>query len=443
MNIIKINKETINSVDISGLVKPVVQSSVEPIVSEVIQSVKNNGLSALIKYSKKFDQYDLIEDELFLNPKNFFSLDTLDSKFISAIDRAILNVKKFHSKQKPFGYEYQDEHFSFYGESWVPLDRVGCYIPGGSAPLVSTLLMTVIPASIAGVKEIIVVTPPCRDYKLNPYIAYVCDQLNVDSVLCLGGAQAIAALAYGFQEFKPVDKVVGPGNAFVTEAKKQIFGQTDIDMLAGPSEVCVLADETANPSFIAADILSQLEHDPNSKASLIFVGDGTLPLLVNQQIFKQKEKLERLNIVEKSIENLSFFQVDNIKCGYDLINKLAPEHLEIMVDSPDLEVIRFLKAGAIFIGDYTPVAVGDFYGGTNHVLPTDLRARFSSPLSVYDFYRRVNFMSYTPEKMKAVANDIEVLANAEQLDAHENSVAVRRLQLINQKFNKGSKTDET
>ena len=299
---------------------------------------------------------------------------------------------------------------------------MGCYVPGGTAPLISTVLMTVIPAKIAGVKSIVVATPPAKDGTIHPYILYACKLLGVETVLKLGGIQGISAMALG-AGLAPVQKIVGPGNRYVTEAKRQLYGIVDIDMLAGPSEVCILADDSANPDYIASDLLSQIEHDGYAKGILISLNEELIGKVIDS-IKTLMEKLGRKKILSQSLKNLLFIYEPDKSEVLKLSDRFAPEHLEVMVSSKEFEKHPY-KAGAVFFGNYTPVAVGDFFGGTNHVLPTSRRASFSSPLSVYDFFRRSHFIRYDKQAIRKNGKYIETLADCEELPAHKNSVTVR------------------
>jgi histidinol dehydrogenase len=396
-------------------------------VRTILTQVSQRGLPACLEYTEKFDHVCLVKKSVLLSPP-YFSGQWQDRDFEKAIREAIRNIRAYHQKQKPRGFSITTKG-AWSEERWIPLDRVGCYVPGGSAPLISTVLMTVIPAKLAGVKSVVVCTPPGKDGKVNPYILKVCDLLRVDHLLNLGGAQGIGALAFGFQGFPRVDKIVGPGNRFVTEAKRQVFGVVDIDMLAGPSEICILADETANVSYIAADILSQIEHDPEAIGVVISPSQKILDA-IPMELEKQKQDLSRKSIIESALKNVKMISVDSLTEGIRCVDALAPEHLELMVKNPKKVAKHPFKAGAVFLGNFTPVAVGDFFGGTNHVLPTSGRAVFSSPLSVYDFYRRSSYLEYSRKKMNQVGALIKILANREQLPAHEESVAFRMRHLI-------------
>lgn len=399
-------------------------------VTEVLQAVRTKGLTACLDYTLEWDKVKLAPSGVHIQLEGKFANAALDSQFWKAAENAVMNIREFCKHQIYQGFEIKKDGRTL-GEKVVPLDRVGCYVPGGSAPLISTVMMTVIPAKMAGVREVVVCTPPEKHTgKINPYILALCQYLEVNEVLLLGGAQSIAALSFGlkpagdFAGFRPVQKIVGPGNMFVTEAKRQVFGTVDIDMLAGPSEIAVLSDGFAVPDFIAADLLSQLEHDPNALGVYVTVSEEELNKVV-KAFHQQLETSERQGILSKSCPNVVFILTSDVISAAAMINEIAPEHLEIMVkDRQVLKDIHF-KAGAVFWGDHTPVAVGDFYGGTNHVLPTAGRASFSSPLSVYDFMRRTQYVEFTGKGIREHAPYIQILAEKEMLPAHENSVKLR------------------
>ena len=424
MKIIDLSKSNID--EISQTISNITLSEpadVSTIVSDIINKVKTGGLKTCLNLTREFDKVELNNSTYFLDLKNFESFELPDQEFKQAFLKAKNNITSFHQEQKSNSFAKTSSLFSFQ-EQWIALDSVGCYVPGGSAPLISTILMTVIPAKLAGVKSITVSTPPSKDGEINPYILYVCKELGVDKILKLGGAQAIAAMALGLPDIKKVDKIVGPGNKFVTEAKKQLFGTVDIDMLAGPSEICIIADEKAPADFIASDILSQLEHDKEAIATVI-TNSKHLIHKVQDQLKKQTNSLSRKNILDLSCNNITGILISDIEHSKKIADLIAPEHLEIMVD----DAVSFsnypFKAGVVFIGEYTPVAVGDFYGGTNHVLPTGKRSAFSSSLSVYDFFRRVNYLHYSKEKLLKEGKYIEKLAEIEGLDAHLKSISIR------------------
>ncbi|MBN2143283.1 MAG: histidinol dehydrogenase [Candidatus Aureabacteria bacterium] len=399
----------------------------EEAVRRIIQQVREQGVKACIELTKRFDQIRLREKDMVISVSSRSKIVLKDPEFEEAVLHSMKNIALFHEKQKMKGFVFEPESGVRMEERWIPLDSVGCYVPGGSAPLVSTVLMTVIPAKLAGVKRIVLCTPPDKKGGVNPYICYVAQKLGVNQILLLGGAQAIAALAFGIKGLEPVQKIVGPGNRYVTEAKRQLFGTADIDMLAGPSEICILADGSARPEFIAADVLSQLEHDPHARAHVISTSAKILEE-TNRQVHLQKKSLSRKSIVEKALENknLHFLLGKTLEACLNRVDSIAPEHLEVMMNPLPDKIRKYpFKAGAVFFGSHTPVVVGDVFGGTNHVLPTGGRAAFSSPLSVYDFYRRSSSLSYSKDYFFRVGRQIEKLSSVEELPAHCQSVAIR------------------
>ncbi|MCK5707144.1 MAG: histidinol dehydrogenase [Candidatus Aureabacteria bacterium] len=402
-------------------------TSTEDTVRNIIKTVVEKGDKALVEYTKRFDGVSISSENIKVKESEFKNLENIiEQDFKEAFAKAKENIRDYHSKQKvrnDWILDAKNELF-WYGESFTPISSIGAYVPGGSAPLISTLLMICIPAKIAGVEKIRVATPPSSDGKLNPYILYACKVLEVDEIYKIGGAQAIAALAFGTESVRKVDKICGPGNKYVTEAKRQVFGYTGIDMLAGPSEVCILADRSANPEFIAADILSQAEHDPESRAVLLTDSKK----ISNKVCECLEEKLmsdKRRSILEKSLEKSFIILTDNIDQAYELVQEIAPEHLEVMVSKLEKVKKRTFNAGAVFFGDYTPVVTGDVFAGPNHVLPTEQRARFQSPLGVYDFIRRNSKLYYSKEKLFENKDIIMKLAEIEQLPWHKHSVEVR------------------
>ena len=396
----------------------------ESSVKTILEDIRDNGVKACIACTQKFDNITINENDICIDPKKT-DLSAIPADFDKALRKAIANITRFHKHQKPRNFRIKISKESFAGEKWYPLDRVGCYVPGGTAPLISTVLMTVIPAKIAGVKSIVVATPPAKNGAIHPFILYACKLLGVETVLKLGGIQGVAAMALG-TGLPPVQKIVGPGNRFVTEAKRQLYGIVDIDMLAGPSEVCILADASANPDYIASDLLSQIEHDNYAKGILISLNEEMIGKVIDS-IHTLIEKLGRREILKQSLKNLLFIYESDKAKVLKLSDSFAPEHLEVMISSKEFEKHPY-KAGAVFFGNYTPVAVGDFFGGTNHVLPTSRRASFSSPLSVYDFFRRSHFIKYDQPTIKKNGKYIETLAGYEELPAHKNSVTVRTTQ---------------
>ena len=405
-------------------------SRVEPtfdvagIVSEIIANVIENGDKALFEYTKKFDKAELtslLVSEEEINQ----ALENTDPEFIRILEEAKANIEDFHKNQLRKGFEIKKENGVIMGQKITPVDRAGLYVPGGTAAYPSTVLMDSIPAKIAGCKEVIMVTPPSADGKINPAILAAASVAGVDKIFKVGGAQAIAALAYSTESIPKVDKIVGPGNAFVAEAKKQVFGTVSIDMIAGPSEILIVADSKSNPEYVAADLLSQAEHD--KLASAVLVTDSlSLAQKVSEELEKQIPMLEREEIARASIDNNGKIIVaDDIKTVIEIANEIAPEHLELCVDNPFdyLESIR--HAGSVFMGRYCPEALGDYLAGPNHTLPTSGTAKFSSPLSVDDFIKKTQYTYFTKEALDAVAEDVEYFAKKEGLTAHAKSAVIR------------------
>lgn len=391
---------------------------VTDVVKEIIKGVKSGGDQALLEYEVKFGGNSKIIELSKADLKEAY--EKVDSDFRKAIIAASSNIKKYHNKQKPSGYEIKDDNDCVIGQVSRGLSRVGLYVPGGTAAYPSTVLMNAIPANIAEVGEIIMVTPNGNDNVLAA--AFVA---GVERVFLIGGAQAVAALAYGTETIPQVDKIVGPGNAYVAEAKRQVFGQVDIDMIAGPSEVLVMADEYANPSFIAADLLSQAEHDVMS-ASILLTTDEQVGKDTEEELKSQLMTLERNEFAAQALNNNGAI----IICRSDdemvkLANLIAPEHLEIMMENPMGYIYEIKNAGSVFCGDYSPEPLGDYYSGTNHVLPTSGTARFASPLGVYDFVKKMSYTYYTKEGLKEAKDDIMKIGEVEGLTAHVNSVKKR------------------
>ena len=393
-------------------------------VSNILSNVKKFGDEALIAFTKEFDGVDLKELEVKKEDiDNAFKF--VEEEFINILEEASLNIKEYHENQKSRGYILNKEDGIYMGQRVIPLERVGVYVPGGTAAYPSSVLMNVIPAKVAGVKEIIMVTPPSKDGGINPYIAVAAKISGVDKIYKVGGAQGIGALAYGTETIKRVDKIVGPGNIFVAIAKRLVFGKVDIDMIAGPSEILVIADKSANAKYIAADLMSQAEHDKLASAILVTTSMD-LYKEVEEELTKQVELLERKEIIKKSLKDYGIGIVCNsIKECIEISNILAPEHLEIMTDNP-MEILGEIKnAGSVFLGHYSPEPVGDYFGGTNHVLPTNGTSRFFSPLSVDSFVKKSSYLNYTEEALKKHGEKIILFANKEGLTAHANSVKVR------------------
>ena len=400
------------------------KANVEQIVTDIINDVKENGDAALYRYCEKFDGAKL--DCLEVTKAEFDeALAVTEPEFLRILESAAKNIRLFHEQQKRQSFVVSGEKGALLGQRVLPIEKAGLYVPGGTAAYPSTVLMDSIPAKIAGVEEIVMVTPPSKDGKVNPAILSAAYIAGVDRVFKIGGAQAVAALAYGTESVPQVDKIVGPGNAFVAEAKKQVFGQVAIDMIAGPSEILVVADATAKPENVAADLLSQAEHD--KLASAVLVTDSmALANAVSAELEKQIPLLERAEIARESIDNNGKIIVaDTLYAAIEISNELAPEHLELCVDNPFDYLDAVKNAGSIFMGKYCPEALGDYYAGPNHTLPTGGTARFSSPLSVDDFIKKSQFIYYSQEAFEAVARDVDFFARKEGLTAHGKSATVR------------------
>lgn len=394
------------------------------IVSEIIETVKNGGDKAVKDYTLKFDgklpQYYEVPREVIND-----ALTDADPEFVNALLNAQENITDFHNRQKEQGFINPLSNGVILGQRVRGLERVGLYVPGGTAAYPSSVLMNAIPAKIAGVKEIIMVTPPKKDGTPNKDILVAAAICGVDRIFMAGGAQAIAALAYGTEEIPKVDKIVGPGNIFVATAKKLLFGMVDIDMVAGPSEILVVADETADPKYLAADLMSQAEHDVLASAILITTSEEIADKTI-AEIERQKETLSRKAIIDQSLDNYGAVIIaKSISDAIELANGLAPEHLEMQVDNPMQYLGQLDNVGSIFLGKYAPEPLGDYYAGPNHVLPTSGTARFFSPLSVNSFTKRSSFIYYTEQALMEAKDDIVCVAEREGLTAHANAIKVR------------------
>ncbi len=408
--------------DVFARVEPTL--NVEDIVTDIIYNVRKKGDAALYEYCEKFDKAKLTsllvsEEEI----EEAFS--SVEPEFIEILRKAASNIRKFHEKQVRNSFIINDEDGIVIGQKVIPVDRAGLYVPGGTAAYPSTVLMDSIPAKTAGCREVVMVTPPGKDGKVNPVILAAAKIAGIDKIFKLGGAQAVAALAYGTQSVPKVDKIVGPGNAFVAEAKKQVFGQVSIDMIAGPSEILIVADGKSDASHLAADLLSQAEHD--KMASAVLVTD--CPLLaekVSEELEKQIPQLLRAEIARASIDNNGKIIVaDNLKQAIEIANEIAPEHLELCVDNPFDYLDSIRHAGSVFMGRNCPEALGDYFAGPNHTLPTSGTARFSSPLSVDDFVKKTQYTYYTRDALSKVAKDVAFFAEKEGLTAHARSAVIR------------------
>ena len=399
-------------------------ASVEGIVAEIIAEVIKNKDAALFAYAEKFDKVKLTALEV-TQAEIDTAYQNADKAFVAILEEAAENIRLFHQKQVKEGFTIEKADGVVIGQKVTPLDRVGLYVPGGTAAYPSTVLMDAIPAKIAGCKEIVMVTPPAKDGSVNPDILAAAKVAGVTRIFKVGGAQAVAALAYGTESVPKVDKIVGPGNAFVAEAKKQVFGKVDIDMIAGPSEILVLADGTNNPKHIAADLLSQAEHDKMASAVLV-TDSAELATAVATELERQIPLLSRAEIARTSIDNNGKIIVANdLSDAIEISNEIAPEHLELCLDNPFDYLDKIRHAGSIFMGKYCPEALGDYFAGPNHTLPTSGTAKFSSPLSVDDFVKKSQFCYYTKGGLEKVAEKVATFAKKEGLQAHARSATIR------------------
>ena len=396
--------------------------------ADILQNVKDRQDEALIAYTKAFDGVDLSNQPLRVSPEEIETQAAkADPFFVASLQEAAQNIQAFHEAQRQQGYALQKEDGIYLGQRVIPLDAVGIYVPGGRAQYPSSVLMNALPAKIAGVRRIVMVTPPSKDpnARIAPNLAAAAKVAGVDEIYTVGGAQAIGALAYGTPSIARVDKIVGPGNIYVAAAKKLVFGQVDIDMIAGPSEILVVADENANPAYVAADLLSQAEHDPMA-SSILISNSQKLIDQVNEELTKQTAVLPKRAIVEASLEHYGkAILVDELEEGIAIANAIAPEHLELQIENA-IDFLPLVKnAGSVFLGYTTCESIGDYFGGTNHVLPTSQTARFSSPLGVDAFIKKSSYLYYTPEALQKHGAKIIKMAQEEDLEAHANAVRIR------------------
>ena len=408
--------------EIFARVEPTV--NVADIVADIIKNVRENGDKAVLEYTEKFDKASL--SSLAVTEAEIEeAMGLVEPKFIEILEKAAKNIRKFHEKQVRNSFIINDQNGVVMGQKIIPVDRAGLYVPGGTAAYPSTVLMDAIPACIAGCKEVVMVTPPNSEGKINPVILAAAKIAGVNRIFKVGGAQAIAALAYGTESIPKVDKIVGPGNAFVAEAKKQVFGAVSIDMIAGPSEILIVADGKSNAKCVAADLLSQAEHDV--LASAVLVTDSmSLAKAVQNELEIQIPLLERCEIARKSIDNNGKIIVaDSLDAAIEISNEIAPEHLELCVDNPFDYLDSIRHAGSIFMGRNCPEALGDYFAGPNHTLPTSGTAKFSSPLSVDDFIKKTQYTYFTKDALREVAQDVAFFATKEGLTAHAKSAVVR------------------
>ncbi|HCF82454.1 MAG TPA: histidinol dehydrogenase [Ruminococcaceae bacterium] len=405
-----------------------VGAEVEKTVKAILENVKNNGDKAVKEYTAKFDcpnaKYYRVPDEAIQDALT--EANEKSPEFVEAMLNAVENITAFHTRQKREGFCVTEENGVVMGQRVRGLDKVGLYVPGGTAAYPSSVLMNAIPAKIAGVKEVIMVTPPLKDGSANKDILVAAALCGVDRIYLTGGAQAIAALAYGTEEIPRVSKIVGPGNIFVATAKKLVYGNVDIDMVAGPSEILVIADETANPVYLAADLMSQAEHDRLASAIMITTS-REIAEKTKAEIERQVQKLSRKEIIEESLKNYGAIIVcDSMDYAVEIANKIAPEHLEVCAENPLEYIGKLDNVGSLFLGNHSPEPLGDYYAGPNHVLPTGGTARFYSPLGVDSFVKRSSYIYYTKDALLEAADDIILIAKREQLTDHANSIEVRK-----------------
>ena len=398
----------------------------EASVAAILADVKEKGDEAVFDYTKRFDGADINAANIVVTKEEIDEAYSLvDEQLVEVIRKALVNIREYHAKQKQYSWFDSTPNGTILGQKVTPLNRVGVYVPGGKAAYPSSVLMNIIPAKVAGVNQIIMTTPPGKDGKVYPVTLVAANEAGVDEIYKVGGAQAIAALAYGTESIQKVDKIVGPGNIFVALAKRTVYGHVSIDSIAGPSEILVLADETANPRYVAADLLSQAEHDELASAILITTS-MELAKKVSEEVDGFVAQLSRKEIIRKSLDSYGYILVaDNMQDAVDTANEIASEHLEIMTANPFDTMTRIRNAGAIFLGEYSSEPLGDYFAGPNHILPTNGTAKFFSPLSVDDFVKKSSIISYSEEALALVHEDIEKFAKAEKLTAHANSIAVR------------------
>ena len=427
MRIVKLTDETKNNI-LENLLKrsPNSYGKFEAAVGEILSNVRANKDAALFKYTKDFDKADINASNIVVTKEEIEEAYTkVDPKLVNVIRKALKNIKEYHEKQKQYSWFDSKPDGTILGQKVTALSRVGVYVPGGKAAYPSSVLMNVIPAKVAGVEQIIMCTPPDHEGKVYPTTLVAANEAGVDVIYKAGGAQAIAAMAYGTESVPKVDKICGPGNIYVALAKKAVFGYVSIDSVAGPSEILVIADETANPRYVAADLLSQAEHDEMASAILITTSNE-LAQKVSDEIDGFLKELSRSEIISKSLDNYGYILlVDNIDDAVDAANEIASEHLEIVTKDPFNTMTKIKNAGAIFLGEYSSEPLGDYFAGPNHVLPTNGTAKFFSALSVDDFIKKSSIISYSRNALEEIHNDIETFATAEYLTAHANSIKVR------------------
>ena len=416
-------KATVQSLGVRGKMdlKPVIDT-----VQDVIDNVRENGDSALLGYTEKFDGVKLTPDQLRVTDKEIEdAIASVDPELLTVMKRAAANIRSFHEEQKEHGFMMDCGKGSRIGVRVRPISIAGIYVPGGTAPLPSTVLMDVIPASVAGVERIVFATPPKKDGSIAPVILAAASIAGATEIYRMGGSQAIAAMAYGTETVPRVDKICGPGNIYVNTAKRLVFGQVDIDMFAGPSEILIIADKTANPDFVAADMLSQAEHDKMASA-IVLTDSRELAEQILECADKRSEKAERKDILTRSMEDYCAIIVcDSLDTAVDFSEEIAPEHLELCVENPEMFSNRIRNCGAMFLGNYSPEPLGDYFAGPNHTLPTSGTARFFSPLNTGDFYKKMSVINYNEEMLKDVYKDVAAFADSEGLGCHAAAVRAR------------------
>ena len=427
MKILELNENVKNDI-LSNLLKrsPNSYGEYESRVNAIIEDIKTRRNEAVFEYTEKFDGYKLTTDNIIVTDEEIAAAyEEIDDELVEIIRKALVNIREYHARQKRNSWFDAKPDGTILGQKITPLSRVGVYVPGGKAAYPSSVLMNVMPAKVAGVEEIIMCTPPGKDGKIYCGTLVAAKEAGVDVIYKVGGAQAVAAMAFGTESVPKVDKIVGPGNIYVALAKKAVYGQVGIDSIAGPSEIMVLADETANPRFVAADLLSQAEHDELASAILVTTS-AELAKKVSDEVDKFVEVLSRKDILQKSLDNYGYILVaKDMDEAIDVVNEIASEHLELVTKDPFQTMTRIKNAGAIFLGEYSSEPLGDYFAGPNHVLPTNGTAKFFSPLEVDDFIKKSSIISYSKNALENIHTDIEKFAKAEGLTAHANSIAVR------------------
>lgn len=427
MRIVSLTKETTKDI-LEDLLKrsPNNYGNYEAAVAEILDKVRSEGDSALFAYTREFDKTEITKETIRVTEEEIReAYDVVDPALVDVIRKALINIRDYHERQKQNSWFTSSEEGTMLGQKVTPLQRVGVYVPGGKAVYPSSVLMNIVPAKVAGVDRIVMTTPPGKDGKVNPSTLVAAREAGADEIYKAGGAQAVGALAYGTESIPKVDKIVGPGNIFVALAKKAVYGHVSIDSIAGPSEILILADDSANPRFVAADLLSQAEHDELASAILITTS-RKLAEKVSYEVEEFVKVLSRREIIQKSLDNFGYILIaENMDEAIDAANAIASEHIEIVTKNPFEVMLKVRNAGAIFIGEYSSEPLGDYFAGPNHVLPTNGTAKFFSPLSVDDFVKKSSIVYYSREALEKIHKDIEQFASSEQLTAHANSIAVR------------------